>query len=125
MSLPVSELIKPRQLRRALEALAVTLDGSAAAPTTVRRKRAVFNGALQYAVEIEALPANNLSRVGWRPPTTSDVVDRRVVINPVKHANCLPPSPTSVRSTAAATYADSSPSSITPAPARPKSKHCA
>ena len=82
MSLPVSELIKPRQLRRALEALAVTLDGSAAAPTTVRRKRAVFNGALQYAVEIEALPANNLSRVGWRPPTTSDVVDRRVVINP-------------------------------------------
>ena len=80
--MPVSELIKPRHLRRALDALAVTLDGSAAASTTVRRKRAVFNGALHYAVEIEALPANNLSRVGWRPPTTSDVVDRRVVINP-------------------------------------------
>jgi integrase len=82
MSLPVSDLAKPRHLRRALDALTVTLNGSAAAATTVRRKRAVLNSALQYAVEIEALPANNLSRLGWRPPKTSDVVDRRVVINP-------------------------------------------
>jgi integrase len=82
MSLPLSDLAKSRELRRALDALAVTLDGSAAAPTTVRRKRAVLNGALQYAVEIEALPANNLSRVGWRPSKISDIVDRRVVINP-------------------------------------------
>jgi integrase len=81
-SLPVADLSKPRYLRRALDALAVTLDGSAAAPTTIRRKRAVLNNALQFAVEIEVLPANNLSRVGWRPPKISDVVDRRVVINP-------------------------------------------
>jgi integrase len=82
MSLPVSELAKPRNLRRALDALTITLDGTAAAATTIRRKRAVFNNALQYAVEIEELAANNLSRVGWRTPKVSEVVDRRVVINP-------------------------------------------
>ncbi len=81
-SLPVAELAKPRHLRQALDALAVRLDGSAAAPTTVRRKRAVLNSALQYAGEIEHLSANNLGRVGWRPPKISEVVDRRVVINP-------------------------------------------
>jgi len=57
-------------------------NGKAAAPTTVRRRRAVFNNALQYAVELEELAANNLSRVGWRAPKVSEVVDRRVVINP-------------------------------------------
>ena len=81
-SLPVAELTKPRQLRRALDAVTLRLDGSAAAPTTVHRKRAVLNSALQYAVEIDELAANNLANVGWRPPKTSDVVDRRVVINP-------------------------------------------
>ena len=81
-SLSLRELIKPVELRRALDAIALTLDGSPAAATTVRRKRAVFNNALQYAVEIEELPSNNLGKVGWRPPKVSDVVDRRVVINP-------------------------------------------
>jgi hypothetical protein len=55
-----------RYLRRALDALAATLGGSAAAPTT-SPEAAVLNNALQYAVEIEALPANNPGRVGWRP----------------------------------------------------------
>lgn len=81
-SLPLRELEKARQLRRALDALAVTLEGSPAAATTIRRKRAVFNNALRYAVEIEELAANNLDKVGWRAPAVADVVDRRVVINP-------------------------------------------
>lgn len=42
----------------------------------------MFNNALQYAVEIEALPANNLDKIGWSAPKVSDVVDRHVVINP-------------------------------------------
>jgi hypothetical protein len=67
-SLPLSELIKPRRLRAGLDALAVTMDGAAAAPTTIRRKRAVFNNALQYAVEIEQISANKLNQVGWRIP---------------------------------------------------------
>jgi integrase len=81
-SLPLRELVKPVVLRRALDAIALTLDGRPAAATTIRRKRAVFNNALQYAVEIEELTSNNLGKVGWRPPKVSDVVDRRVVINP-------------------------------------------
>ena len=81
-SLPITELAKAKQLRRGLDALTVTLAGTAAAPTTVRRMRAVFNSALQYAVELEYLPTNNLRSVGWRPPKTTDLVDRRVVINP-------------------------------------------
>ncbi len=48
----------------------------------MNRKRAVLHNALQYAVELELLPANNLGRVGWRAPRVTDVVDRRVVINP-------------------------------------------
>ena len=89
MSLPLSALAKPRNLRRALDALTIKLDGTAAAATTIRRKRAVFNNALQYAVEIEELPANNLSRVGWRAPKVSEVVDRRVVINPLQARELL------------------------------------
>lgn len=81
-SLPMTELAKPRQLRRALDALTLRLDGTAAAPTTIRRKRAVLNNALQYAVETEQLPVNKLGSVGWRVPKTVDLVDRRVVVNP-------------------------------------------
>jgi integrase len=81
-SLPLAELSKAKMLRRALDAIAVTLDGSPAAATTIRRKRAVFHNALQYAVEIEELQANNLDKVSWRAPKIADVVDRRVVINP-------------------------------------------
>jgi integrase len=88
-SIPVAELAKPRQLRRALDALAMRLDGSAAAPATIRRKRAAFNTALEYAVEMEELAANNLSRVGWRPPKMVEVVDRRVVINPQQAGELL------------------------------------
>jgi integrase len=81
-SLPLTEMTKPRQLRRALDAMTLRLDGRAAAPTTVRRKRAVLNNALQYAVETELLSGNNLSRVGWRVPKDTEIVDRRVVVNP-------------------------------------------
>lgn len=78
----ITELASPRVLRVALDALTLTLDGTAAAATAVRRKRAVFHNALQYAVEIEVLPVNNLGRLGWRTPAVADVVDRRVVVNP-------------------------------------------
>jgi integrase len=81
-SLPVAALTKSRHLRQALDALTITLDGHAAAATTVRRKRAVFHNALEYAVELEELADNNLGKVGWRAPKVSEVVDRRVVINP-------------------------------------------
>ena len=54
--------------RRALEALALRLDGTRAAATTITRKRAVFHGCLGYAAELGLLEANPLDRITWRPP---------------------------------------------------------
>ena len=88
-SLPLRELARPAHLRRALDAVAVTLEGKPAGATTIRRKRAVFHNALQYAVEIEELADNNLDKLGWRAPKVSDVVDRRVVINPAQARELL------------------------------------
>ena len=76
-SLPLSELEKPRNVRLALDALAVRLDGTAAAATTIRRKRSVFYNVLGYAAELEELSANSLDRVKWKPPKVAEVVDRR------------------------------------------------
>jgi hypothetical protein len=39
-------------VRKALDALVTLLDGRAAAPTTIARKRAIFYGALRFAVEL-------------------------------------------------------------------------
>ena len=66
----------------ALDALAVRLDGMAAAATTIRRKRSVFYNVLGYAAELEELSVNSLGRVKWKPPMIAEVVDRRVVVNP-------------------------------------------
>jgi integrase len=81
-SLPLSSLGEAPVLRKALEALATTLDGHAAAPSTVARKRAVFHNALEYAVELEFFESNPLKRVKWRAGYTIEAVDRRVVVNP-------------------------------------------
>jgi integrase len=81
-SLPLSELAKPRTVRLALDAISLRMDGGPAAATTIRRKRAVFFNALQYAVELEELPANPLTTLTWKPPKVAEVVDRRSVVNP-------------------------------------------
>ncbi|MFI9574572.1 tyrosine-type recombinase/integrase [Microbispora rosea] len=82
-SLPVADLAKVRNVRLGLDALTLRLDGGAAAPTTVARKRSVFYNALQYAVDLEELPANPIDKVkAWKPPKVRELVDRRVVVNP-------------------------------------------
>ena len=81
-SLPLTELEKPRNIRLALGALTLRLDGTAAAATTIRRKRSVFYNVLGYAAELEELSANSLDRVNWKPPKVAEVVDRRVEVNP-------------------------------------------
>ena len=80
-TLRLSEMANAAVIRRALDALAVTLDGKAAAPTTIARKRAVFYGALRYAVEIGLLESNPIDRVQWKMQRNTETVDRRVVIN--------------------------------------------
>ena len=71
-------------LRSALDRLAVRQDGITAAPSTVARKRATLHSVLEYAVELEVFPANPLRRVKWKAPRTTEVVDRRIVINPTQ-----------------------------------------
>jgi integrase len=69
-------------IRRALDALALRMDGKPAAATTVARKRAVFYGALNYAVELDILPANPITKVAWTAPEVAEEIDRRVVARP-------------------------------------------
>jgi hypothetical protein len=59
-------------IRKALDTLATRLDGTSAAANTVARKRAIFYGALRYAVELRLLPAHPMDHVRWTPQ-----VDRR------------------------------------------------
>lgn len=63
----MSALADPQIVRRALDALALRLDGSRAAAATITRKRAVFGNWLGYAVEVDLLEANPLVRISWRP----------------------------------------------------------
>lgn len=70
-----------RITRAALDRLATKLDGSPAAATTIARKRAVFYNTLEYAVELELLDANPVSRVKWTAPKVAETVDRRSVVN--------------------------------------------
>jgi integrase len=81
-SLPVSMVSKPQHARAALDAISVLQDGTAASATTIARKRSVFANVIRYAVELEEMPSNPLDRLSWKPPKVSEVVDRRVVVNP-------------------------------------------
>jgi integrase len=81
-SLPVSMVGKPQHARAALDAISVQQNGKAASATTIARKRSVFANVIRYAVEKEEMPSNPLDRMSWKPPRVSEVVDRRVVVNP-------------------------------------------
>jgi integrase len=80
-TLPVSRMEDVAMLRQALDALSLKLDGKQAAAKTFTRKRAVLYNALDYAVEVKALGANNLGSVKWTAPKTVRAIDKRVVIN--------------------------------------------
>ncbi|GAB3157669.1 tyrosine-type recombinase/integrase [Micromonospora sonneratiae] len=73
----------PELTRRALDRLALKLDGTPAATKTIARKRAVFYNVLQYAVELGLLTGNPVDRITWKTPKSSEAVDRRrAAINP-------------------------------------------
>ncbi|WP_243772301.1 hypothetical protein [Actinomadura barringtoniae] len=78
----MSEIAEAKWARAGLETLALQLDGTPAAASTFKRKRAVFKHALGQAVEDGDFDANPLDRVKWRPSKQNDSVDRRVVVNP-------------------------------------------
>lgn len=83
-SIPLRSFSSPSTVRRAMHAITVKLDGTAAAAPTVARKRAALFSALQYAVELELLPNNPLERVKLSRPIIAQAVDRRVVVNPAQ-----------------------------------------
>jgi integrase len=84
----LSALVDAALVRKALDMLALRMDGKAASANTVARKRAVFSGALKYAVELRLLDSHPMAQVTWVAPKSTDEVDRRVVVNP-KQARAL------------------------------------
>ncbi len=78
----LTELTDAALVRKALDLLATRIDGKPAAATTVARKRAVFYGALRYAVELRLLDGHPMDYIQWTTPKSEDEVDRRVVVNP-------------------------------------------
>jgi integrase len=88
-SLPVASLAEPDTVRLVLGAISTTTGGRPAAATTARRKRAVFSNALRYAVECGELDENPLPKVQWSAPKVAEVIDRRVVANPVQVRSLL------------------------------------
>lgn len=80
-SLPLSSLSDPTVLRRALHSVSLKLDGTAAAPATVSRKRSALYSALQYAVELNELPLNPMDKLKVKRAPHTDSIDRRVVVN--------------------------------------------
>ncbi|MFD3525039.1 tyrosine-type recombinase/integrase [Streptomyces sp. NPDC058653] len=81
-SLKVRDLAQSDNLRPALEALSLKLNGRRAADNTINRKLTVLSNALRYAVERDLLTTNPLSRIDWHPPQTDDEVDFRYVPGP-------------------------------------------
>lgn len=80
-SLPVDALGDPAVLRKVVDALSCKQDGTPAAASTYRRKRAVFNSCLEFAVEMRRLPTNPLSRMKRAIPKAPESVDPRVLVD--------------------------------------------
>ena len=83
-SVSVAALEDEDIVEQALSAIALRLDGKAAAATMARRKRAVFYNVLDMAAtgKRRILTRNPLETMKWKPPEVADKVDRRVVANP-------------------------------------------
>ncbi|MEV7945457.1 site-specific integrase [Streptomyces rubiginosohelvolus] len=83
-SLPIAALEDPATLRLALDALSTLQNGSPAAGSTARRKRACLSDVLGLAVEQRhfSVPVNPLSTVKWTAPKSVEEVDPASVANP-------------------------------------------
>jgi integrase len=71
----------PEVTRKALDLLAVRLDGKPAAATTLARKRAVFYNTLEFGVEDGVLGSNPIDNVTWRMPKQSRAIDKGAVVS--------------------------------------------
>jgi len=83
-SKPVAALTDSEDLRRVLDGLAVRVDGTVRAPSVVSRWRKILNNAVVHAIDRKILAVNPIPGLKWRPPRGVQVIDRRVVANPVQ-----------------------------------------
>lgn len=83
-SLPISALEDAATLRLALDALSRKTDGTPAAASTARRKKACLSDVLGMAAEAQyfTTPASPLSAVKWRAPKSAEAVDPEAVPHP-------------------------------------------
>lgn len=82
-SLPISALADPLVTRKALDSLKRKLDGTTAASISIRRKRAIFHNALEYALEAGRLAENPIHKVKWSlPDPVDEEIDPVTVPNP-------------------------------------------
>ncbi|MBB2945333.1 integrase [Actinoplanes lutulentus] len=88
-SILVTELETAATVRRVLDGLCIRQDGTAAAASTISRKRAIFYNAVGYAVELGRLDANPIDPLQWTAPQVASAVDRRVVANPTQVSSLL------------------------------------
>ena len=78
---PVAALADPATMRAVLTAAGTLLDGTPAAPSTIRRNRTILHNALEYAVERRLLTGNPVKTINWKAPKTAHEIDRRSVVN--------------------------------------------
>ncbi|QWF85927.1 integrase [Amycolatopsis sp. CA-230715] len=83
-TLPVSRLDDPATARKALDQIAMKMDGKPAAAKTVSRKRSVLYNALEYAIEEKLLTKNHLPQIRWTAPKDTKAIDKRIVVNPTQ-----------------------------------------
>ncbi|APU20148.1 tyrosine-type recombinase/integrase [Actinoalloteichus sp. GBA129-24] len=79
---PVSVLNDPAQMRALMALVSQKLDGEKAAPSTVKRKRAVLFNVVEYAVEKRLLEKNPIPGLKWKVPRAVRAIDKRAVVNP-------------------------------------------
>lgn len=72
-----------------LATIGTRLDGSAAAPSVVSKRRRVLFNALEYAVECGIIRVNPLPSFKWKPPKSSVAIDKRSVVNPIQARTLL------------------------------------
>jgi integrase len=78
---PVAALADPATMRTVLGTAGTLLDGSPAAPSTIRRNRTILHNALEYAVERRLLIRNPIQVIKWKSSKATHEVDRRCVVN--------------------------------------------
>ncbi|WP_445401092.1 tyrosine-type recombinase/integrase [Streptomyces sp. LE64] len=90
-SLPMRAWEDTKRVDRALRALDTLLDGSRAAPSSVKRERRVLNVALKHAVRQRILTANPLPKGNDddTAPVVAGAVDKRSLLNPAQVAALL------------------------------------